>query len=109
MDVAEMKRRARATWAAGDYDGIVDYIWSVGGDLVERVGIAEGDLVLDVACGTGNASIPAARRGGRVTGLDGMPLVFNQPSPLRPGMVASNGLLHDGLLALIADVAGPRR
>jgi myo-inositol-1(or 4)-monophosphatase len=43
--------------------------------------------------------------GGRATGLDGKPLVFNQPSPLRPGMIASNGVLHASLLALIADVA----
>ena len=33
-----------------------------------------------------------------VTGLDGGPLVFNQPSPLRPGMIASNGVLHEALL-----------
>jgi myo-inositol-1(or 4)-monophosphatase len=52
-------------------------------------------------------SLLVEEAGGRVTGLDGTPLVFNQPSPLRPGMIASNGLLHDGLLALIAEV-GPR-
>jgi myo-inositol-1(or 4)-monophosphatase len=46
--------------------------------------------------------------GGRVTGLDGAPLVFNQRSPLRPGMIASNGVLHAGLLALIAEVKAPR-
>jgi myo-inositol-1(or 4)-monophosphatase len=50
-------------------------------------------------------SLLVEEAGGRVTGLDGKPLVFNQPSPLRPGMIASNGLLHDGLLRLIADVA----
>jgi myo-inositol-1(or 4)-monophosphatase len=59
-------------------------------------------------------SLLVEEAGGRVTGLDGKPLVFNQPSPLRPGMIASNGLLHDGLLALIAEVAeaapqAPRR
>ena len=47
--------------------------------------------------------------GGRATDLDGRPLVFNQPSPLRPGMIASNGVLHDGLLALIREVAPPQR
>ena len=61
-DLDQIKERARATWAAGDYDAIVDYIWSIGGDLVGRVGVGEGDAVLDVACGTGNASIPATRR-----------------------------------------------
>jgi myo-inositol-1(or 4)-monophosphatase len=42
--------------------------------------------------------------GGRATGLDGRPLVFNQPSPLREGMVASNGVLHAAILAMIEDV-----
>jgi hypothetical protein len=32
--------------------------------------------------------------------------VFNQKSPLRPGMIASNGALHDGLMALIAAYGG---
>jgi myo-inositol-1(or 4)-monophosphatase len=54
-------------------------------------------------------SLLVEEAGGRVTGLDGKPLVFNQPSPLRPGMVASNGVLHEGLLALIAAVAPPQR
>ena len=51
-------------------------------------------------------SLLVEEAGGRVTGLDGAPLVFNQPSPLRPGMIASNGLLHDALLRLIAEAAG---
>ena len=51
-------------------------------------------------------SLLVEEAGGRATDLEGRPLVFNQPSPLRPGMIASNGVLHDGLLALIADVGG---
>lgn len=52
--------------------------------------------------------------GGRATGLEGKPLVFNQPSPLRDGMIASNGVLHEALLRMIAEVgyrppARPRR
>jgi myo-inositol-1(or 4)-monophosphatase len=43
-------------------------------------------------------SILVEEAGGRVTGLEGEPLVFNQPSPLRPGMIASNRVLHDALL-----------
>jgi SAM-dependent methyltransferase len=74
--VDEAKQQTRATWSAGDYDAIVDYIWSVGGELVERVGVEAGDEVLDVACGTGNAAIPAAVAGGRVTGLDLTPELF---------------------------------
>ncbi len=58
----------------------------------------------DICAGT----LLVQEAGGRVTGLDGEPLVFNQRSPLRPGMIASNGVLHEGLLALIASV-GPSR
>ena len=49
----------------------------------------------------GAALIEAA--GGQVTGLDGQPLVFNQPKTLLPGLIASNGLLHAALRALIAE------
>ena len=76
MSDPEQRQRARTTWAAGDFDAIAERIWAVGGDLVERVGVAEGDRVLDVACGTGNAAIPAAVAGGAVTGLDITPELF---------------------------------
>src|SRR5205823_11575977 len=41
----------------------------VGERVVRRVRVRPGDDVLDVACGTGNAAIPAARAGGRVVGV----------------------------------------
>ncbi len=69
-EVAELKSQARAVWAAGDYDAIAELIWPVGERIVRRLEIAPGEEVLDVACGTGNAAIPAARDGGRVVGLD---------------------------------------
>jgi myo-inositol-1(or 4)-monophosphatase len=52
----------------------------------------------DICAGT----LLVEEAGGKVTGLEGEPLVFNQRSPLRPGMVASNSALHDGLMTLIA-------
>jgi ubiquinone/menaquinone biosynthesis C-methylase UbiE len=76
MEPTEAQQQARATWSAGDYDEIADYIWRVGGDLVSRVGVSAGDAVLDVACGTGNATIPAAQAGGVATGLDITPELF---------------------------------
>jgi myo-inositol-1(or 4)-monophosphatase len=59
----------------------------------------------DICAGT----LLVEEAGGTVTGLDGKPLVFNQPSPLRPGMIATNGVLHAGITALIAEVAPPKR
>jgi myo-inositol-1(or 4)-monophosphatase len=54
----------------------------------------------DICAGT----LLVEEAGGRVTDLEGQPLVFNQRSPLRPGMIASNGVLHEGLLRLIREV-----
>jgi len=49
-------------------------------------------------------SILVEEAGGAVCGLDLKPLVFNQPDPLRPGMIATNGHLHDGVVALIREL-----
>lgn len=75
-EVAELKQAARATWAAGDYDEIAEKIWDVGGRLVSRLDVGPGEDVLDVACGTGNAAIPAALAGARVVGVDLTPELF---------------------------------
>ncbi len=48
-------------------------------------------------------SLLVEEAGGRVTDLHGAPLRFNQAMTLRAGMIASNGVLHAGLLALIAE------
>jgi ubiquinone/menaquinone biosynthesis C-methylase UbiE len=69
----EFKQRQRAMWSAGDYAALSEYIADVGERVVERAGVAASMSVLDVACGTGNAALPAARAGGRVTGLDLVP------------------------------------
>jgi ubiquinone/menaquinone biosynthesis C-methylase UbiE len=55
-------------WALGDYPAVaVDVIPDLGELLVEACGVQHGDSVLDVACGSGNAAIPAALRGAIVT------------------------------------------
>jgi SAM-dependent methyltransferase len=57
-------------WDAGNFAAVAERILESGELVVERAGIEPGMAVLDVACGTGNAALPAARAGGRVTGLD---------------------------------------
>jgi SAM-dependent methyltransferase len=74
--VEQFKERARTTWAAGDFDEISKRILAVGQTLVDRADIRPGMAVLDVACGTGNATIPAALAGGRCVGLDLTPELF---------------------------------
>jgi SAM-dependent methyltransferase len=71
-ELAEYKEGARSAWATGDYDEMArtEGLYETGARLTDRLGIRNGDNVLDVACGTGNASIPAAQAGARVTGLD---------------------------------------
>src|SRR4051812_50153438 len=76
-ELEQMKQGVRATWAAGDYDEIARRtLWPVGERIVRRVGVAPGERVLDVACGTGNAAIRAAAAGGRVTAVDLTPEMF---------------------------------
>ena len=71
MSDSELKARHRAMWASGDYPDMVEtFLLPLGPRLVEACGIAPGDVVLDVAAGTGNASIPAAKAGAKVTASD---------------------------------------
>ncbi|MEA2493317.1 MAG: hypothetical protein QOJ29_1228 [Thermoleophilaceae bacterium] len=75
--VEQFKERARTTWAAGDFDEISKLILDVGKNVVAHAQIQPGMTVLDIACGTGNATIPAALEGGRCTGLDLTPELFD--------------------------------
>src|SRR5215211_1282998 len=63
----------KTMWGSGNYAAVAERITKAGELVVERAGVEPGMDVLDVACGTGNASIPAAKAGARVTGLDFAP------------------------------------
>ena len=67
----ELKARHRKMWASGDYPRMVEtWLLPLGPRLVDACGIQPGMRVLDVATGTGNAALPAAERGARVTASD---------------------------------------
>lgn len=66
-----LKARHRTMWALGDYPAIAhDVIGELGVTLVDAAGVQPGDHVLDVAAGTGNVALPAARRGAHVVATD---------------------------------------
>jgi ubiquinone/menaquinone biosynthesis C-methylase UbiE len=66
-----LKTKHRAVWASGNYANVVDdLVHELGPILVEAAGIKPGDLVLDIAAGTGNAAIPAAQAGAQVIASD---------------------------------------
>lgn len=73
----ELKTKHRAMWGSGDYPRMVDtFLLPIGHRLAEAVDIGPGVRVLDVAAGTGNASIPAAQRGATVTASDLTPALL---------------------------------
>src|SRR5829696_2697551 len=66
-----LKARHRTMWALGDYPTVAaQLIPDLGRVLVAKTGVRRGDRVLDVAAGTGNAAIPAARTGADVVASD---------------------------------------
>jgi len=68
---SELKARHRAMWASGDYPSMVEtFLLPLGPRLVEACDLGPGKAVLDVAAGTGNASIPAAQQSATVTASD---------------------------------------
>jgi len=67
----DLKARHRAMWALGDYPSVAtEVIAELGEILVRSTGITAGDRVLDIAAGSGNAALPAARTGARVVASD---------------------------------------
>jgi len=67
----ELKAKHRAMWASGDYPAMVEtFLLPLGPRLVRASGMGPGQQVLDVAAGTGNASLPAAATGAAVTASD---------------------------------------
>jgi len=77
-DYEAIKTRQRATWATGDYGRVGVTLQIVGEELSEAVGVSAADRVLDVAAGSGNASLAAARRFADVTSTDYVPELLEQ-------------------------------
>jgi SAM-dependent methyltransferase len=70
IDVSGFKDGQRRIWSIGDYPDIAARIEQAAEAIVERAAPAHGENLLDVATGTGNVALIAARAGAEVTGLD---------------------------------------
>ncbi|HVV58770.1 MAG TPA: methyltransferase domain-containing protein [Gaiellaceae bacterium] len=78
MDVDTLKAAHHATWASGDYAAIAELIDEVPPrHLLRAAGVGPGQIVLDVATGTGNVALQAAAAGAEVVGLDLTPELFD--------------------------------
>ena len=69
-ELENLKSRLKATWTAGDFDRIAQVYEPGAVAFIDRLALTPGTRVLDVACGSGNLSLPAAHAGAVVTGID---------------------------------------
>jgi SAM-dependent methyltransferase len=77
-DLAAIKRRQQATWSSGNFAKVASrIIWSAE-QLCEAAGLQAGWRVLDVATGSGNAALGAARRGCESVGVDYVPALLER-------------------------------
>lgn len=78
IDLAAIKQRQQQTWATGDFAELATTNTILGELLCEAVDIRGGQQVLDVATGSGNTAIAAARRFCEVTGIDYVPALLER-------------------------------
>jgi SAM-dependent methyltransferase len=78
MTFDALTARQKQTWASGDYGAVAALIHPIAEDLVQAADLSAGARVLDVASGTGNAAIAAARCLCRVTATDYVPALLER-------------------------------
>lgn len=77
-DLGAVKERQQQTWSTGDYARVGNLLVLMGESLCEAVDLRSGQRVLDVATGSGNTALSAARRFCETTGIDYVPDLIEQ-------------------------------
>jgi SAM-dependent methyltransferase len=73
-NLAPVRQAMQQTWSKGDFSVVAGIVVTVAEDLAEALDIVPGERVLDVACGSGNGAVAAARRAwGNTVGTDFVP------------------------------------
>ncbi|MEE8607565.1 MAG: class I SAM-dependent methyltransferase [Nitrospiraceae bacterium] len=73
-----LKSKLKTVWDAGDYGRVARDLEASAEEFLSRIPIEAGSDVLDLACGSGQIALPAARAGARVTGVDIAPSSLEQ-------------------------------
>ena len=77
-EMESLKNRLKGMWMSGDFGEVAKHIETGADEFIERLSLKPGTRVLDVACGSGNLALPAARAGAIVTGVDIAPNLLEQ-------------------------------
>ena len=77
-ELETLKSKLRATWTTGDFSQIAKAYEKGAAEFAKRLNLQPGTTLLDVACGSGNLALPAARLGANVTGMDLAPEMVQQ-------------------------------
>ncbi len=77
-DLAAIKQKQQVTWSSGDFHAVAALIVPIAERLVDTADLHAGWRVLDVATGSGNAAIAAARLGCEVAGVDYVPALLER-------------------------------
>lgn len=77
-DLGAIKQRQQQTWASGDFAAVAARIVLVAEHLCDTADLHAGWRVLDVATGSGNAAIAAARHGCTAVGVDYVPALLER-------------------------------
>jgi SAM-dependent methyltransferase len=114
-EMEALKTRLRDTWADGNYDYFSRFMESSAVEFLDRLIVDEKETVLDVACGSGQLALVAARRGIRTAGVD---IAANAIAAAR-GRAEAEGLsvrfdvgdaealpYHDGSFDVVASLFG---
>jgi SAM-dependent methyltransferase len=79
VDIEALRQGQQKTWSEGDFAMVAGLLMMVAEELAESLEIMPGERILDVACGSGNGALAAARRSwGDTVGVDFVPALLER-------------------------------